>query len=158
DVVGLELRAPHDVVELGLVHARAPDHVFAVGARARRAPHDVVALTGAARGAPHDVVGLARAGAPAAGVAFLRPRPPPDVVALLRAARRAPHDVVAFTGRGRAPHRVGRPGAALRLDDAALDLVVAPQDRLAPGVAVGILVPRLRLVQVLRELHRAERV
>src|SRR5207249_1686538 len=102
--------APDDVVIPVLVLvalgvAATPHHVVARRVGTAAAPHDVVKVT-------DQIVG----GGAAVGVAALA----------------APDDVVAFVGLPRAPHDAQAIGVRARLQLAALDHVVAPEDVLAP--------------------------
>ena len=126
-----QARAPHDVVAVGAAALGAPDDVVALAA-AGGAPDDVVAF--AAVGAPDDVVAFAVDGAPRR---CCRRRAsatcPTRCCRTRRCAHAVPQTMLSPSPSvDRAPDHVARPGAAGRLDDAVLQLLVAPEDRLAP--------------------------
>ena len=162
DVVAITRRAPDDVVA---ITRRAPDDVVAV---ARCAPDDVVAVSAAAVGAPDDVVAITRR-TPDDVVAVARRAPdnvvavagaPDDVAAaIIGPARCAPDDVVAVVGDfRRSPEDARFPRVRRRQHQAAGQLVVAPDEVLAPHRLDRNTLAFLGRRVEAREPHGAERV
>ena len=82
---------------------------------------------------------------------------PHDVLAVV-SAERAPDDVLALVVGERAPDDVGGPGVGGRLQHAALDAVIAPDDLTAPHPRMRVRLSGLRALEVARELDGALRV
>src|SRR5262249_60034671 len=127
----------------------APNDVVAVIAAARHAPDDVVVLAGIA---PDDVVDVARRSPDDAGAGVVAPD---DVVAAV-AARHAPDDVVATVRLRDAPRRAERVRVGAGIENAAGQLVVAPDDLLAPHRLLRDRLSWLRRREEAREAHRAD--
>ncbi len=160
DVLAIVQRAPHDVLE---VHRRAPDDVLAVVAAAGRAPDDVLdgrpcptRCSRRRRRCPRRCSRRRRRVPQTMFVALVGERCPRRC-SRSRLAQSVPQTMFSPSSSAAVPQTMfERPGVAGRLDHAALEAVVAPDDLAAPHpTRAGTRSPACGVREVARELDGA---